>query len=49
MDAEKQIQIVIEPSKENPFVVIKKPRGLPSAPLFEGDKCAFSQAAKLYP
>lgn len=49
MDAEKQIQIVIEPSKENPFVVIKKPRGLPSAPLFEGDECAFTQAAKLYP
>ncbi|MDO5772789.1 MAG: pseudouridine synthase [Spirochaetales bacterium] len=49
MDAEKQIQIVIEPSKENPFVVIKKPRGLPSAPLFEGEECAFTQAAKLYP
>ena len=49
MDAEKQIQIVIEPTKENPFVVIKKPRGLPSAPLFEGEECAFTQAAKLYP
>ena len=49
MDTEKQIQIVIEPSKENPFVVIKKPHGLPSAPLFEGDECVFTQAAKLYP
>ena len=49
MDTEKQIQIAIAPSKENPFVVIKKPRGLPSAPLFEGDECAFMQAAKLYP
>ncbi len=49
MDTEKQIQIVIEPTKKNPFVVIKKPRGLPSAPLFEGDECAFTQAAKLYP
>lgn len=49
MDTEKHIQVVIAPSKENPFVVIKKPRGLPSAPLFEGDECAFMQAAKLYP
>lgn len=49
MDTEKQIQVVIAPSKENPFIVIKKPRGLPSAPLFEGDECAFMQAAKLYP
>lgn len=49
MDTEKHIQIVAGPSKENPFIVVKKPRGLPSAPLSEGDDCAFSQAANLYP
>lgn len=45
-----KIQIVSEPSEINPYIIIYKPQGIPSAPLSENDKnCAFFQAAMLYP
>ena len=28
-----RIEILFEPTEENPFVIIKKPHNLPSAPL----------------
>jgi len=44
-----KIEFLHEPTKDAPFAVIIKPRGLPSAPLFEGDESAFTQAAFAYP
>jgi len=45
-----KIKIIHEPSAEKPFLVIYKPKGLPSAPLSENDfENALSQAIKLYP
>lgn len=46
---EEKIRILHEPSPEEPFVICVKKRGIPSAPLKEGDKCAFSMVANLYP
>ena len=46
----KEIRIISLPSNENPFVVIDKPQGLPSAPLSNGDSNnAFAHAAKMFP
>ncbi len=46
----KKIEIVRKPDSENPFLVINKPHGLPSAPVFEGDRDnALFQALELYP
>jgi 23S rRNA pseudouridine1911/1915/1917 synthase len=45
-----KIRVVHEPSCEEPFAVVYKPHGLPSAPLSEGDKDnAFCYAAELFP
>lgn len=44
-----KIEILQEPSPANPFIILKKPRGLPSAPLFEHDDSAFTQASELFP
>ena len=46
---EENIRIIHEPSQNEPFVVCVKPRGIPSAPLKEGDISAFSMVADLYP
>lgn len=43
------ITIVHHPSKEEPFVILNKPAGLPSAPLKEGDVCALSFAVEKFP
>ena len=43
------IRVVRAPSKEDPFLVIEKPSGLPSAPLFEGQDSALTQAVKIFP
>lgn len=44
------IKIICEPTEENPFLVIYKPNGLPSAPLSINDENnAFSFAAKKFP
>lgn len=37
------------PSTKEPFVVLDKPAGLPTAPLREDDNCALSQAIALFP
>ena len=49
MDNNAQITIIQKPSQDNPFIVLIKPRNLPSAPLMEGEDSAFTQAATIYP
>lgn len=45
-----KIQVLTEPSKENPFIVIYKPHNLPSAPLTKDDRNnALFQAGELFP
>lgn len=45
-----KIKIISEPTAQNPFVVIYKPRNISSAPLTKDDKdCALFQVAKQYP
>ena len=43
------ITIVHEPTAAEPFVVLSKPAGLASAPLFAGDPSALTECAKLFP
>lgn len=43
------MKIISEPSAENPFLVLSKEAGLPSAPLYEGDRSAFTEAAEIFP
>ncbi len=44
------IKIIHEPSPLEPFVVLEKPSGMPSAPLFEGDgQNALFEAKRLFP
>lgn len=45
----KTITVIHEPSNAEPFVVLHKPRGLPSAPLKDGDESAYTQAELLFP
>ena len=45
-----KIKIIHEPSKNEPFIVVKKAAGLPSAPLREDDsENAFSMTAAYFP
>lgn len=44
-----RINIIHEPSVSEPYAVILKPRGLPSAPLAEGENSAYAQAQNLFP
>ena len=45
-----QIEIIKEPTNDKPFLVIYKPKGLPSAPLTPVDtENALAQAAAMYP
>lgn len=44
-----EIQVIHKCSQNEPFLIIKKPASLPSAPLKEGDISAFTQAAELFP
>lgn len=45
-----KIEIVSPVTYENPFAVIYKPQGIPSAPLKEDDRnCALFQAAEIFP
>ncbi len=46
MDA---IRIIHEPSDAEPFVVLEKKEGLPSAPLEDGDDCALTRVMTLFP
>lgn len=44
------IKIIHEPNPCEPFVVLEKPSGMPSAPLFEGDgQNALFEAKRLFP
>ena len=43
------IRVVHPPSQEDPFLVVEKPSFLPSAPLFEGQESALTQAVRLFP
>ena len=45
-----KIKIIREPSESQPFLVLYKTSGLPSAPISADDEDnAFSMAAKLFP
>ena len=45
-----QIKIISQPSESQPFIVLYKPSGIPSAPISPDDaNNAFSHAAKLFP
>lgn len=44
-----EIKIIHEPSESEPYVVIYKPSGIPSAPLKEGDESALTQVLLKYP
>ncbi len=46
---EPKIEIIHEPTRTEPFVVVKKPKNLPSAPLVLGDPSAYSQCENLFP
>ncbi|MCQ2240638.1 pseudouridine synthase [Treponema sp.] len=43
------INIIHKPSEKEPFLILDKPRGLPSAPLFSGDESALSYAVEKFP
>ena len=43
------IRVVHPPSQEDPFLVVDKPSCLPSAPLFDGQDSALTQAVRLFP
>lgn len=43
------ITVIHEPTSAEPFVVLSKPAGLPSAPLAVGDACALTECARLFP
>ena len=43
------IDVITAPSKDNPYIVIYKPKGLPSAPLSNNDTSALTQACSLFP
>ncbi len=44
-----ELDIIHEPSADSPFLIVNKPAGLPSAPLFEGDDSVLTLAAKKFP
>ena len=45
-----QIKILSEPSIQNPYVIVYKPKGIPSAPLSLDDKNnVYSQVAQKFP
>ena len=48
MSVEKMI-VLHEPSDSSPFLVVFKPAGIPSAPLFEGDESILTESIKLFP
>lgn len=41
--------IIHEPSEKEPFIILNKPRGLPSAPLKKDDESALTVASGKYP
>ena len=43
------MKIISAPTSENPFLIISKEAGLPSAPLFEGDNSALGNALAAFP
>ena len=47
--SEEKIRIIHAPSDQEPFVVLEKARGLPTAPLSPGDESALCEAEKIFP
>ena len=47
--SESLISLVHEPSDDEPFIVVYKPKNLPSAPLKAGDDSAGTQVEKMFP
>ena len=48
-DVESGLGILHRPTLGEPFAVVYKPGGLPSAPLFDGDDSALTRVASLFP
>ena len=48
-DVESGLGILHRPTQGEPFAVVYKPGGLPSAPLFDGDDSALTRVASLFP
>lgn len=46
---ENKIIVMHEPSPAEPFLILDKPKHLPSAPLCDGDASAYTQAESLFP
>ena len=44
-----RIKVLHEPSAAEPFLVLDKPMGLPTAPVRAGDDCALTQAVARFP
>ena len=44
-----EIRVIQAPDAEHPFAVVYKPKGLPSAPLKEGEDSALSRVAEIFP
>ncbi len=49
MNGIKDLEIIKNPSEGNPFVIVYKHRGIPSAPLRENERSAVTLAAELFP
>jgi len=49
MNTTKKITILQEPSEKNPFVIIYKPSGMPTAPLSVGEYSALTQTVECFP
>ena len=43
------MDIIHVPTNDSPFLLVSKPAGIPSAPLFEGDDSVLTQAVEMYP
>ena len=41
--------IIHSPTVDSPFLVVFKPAGIPSAPLFEGDESVLTESIRLFP
>lgn len=44
-----QLKILHAPSDSSPFLVVFKPAGIPSAPLFEGDESVLTETIRYFP
>ncbi len=46
---DRKIAVIHEPTSDEPFLIVNKPKHLPSAPLCSNDDSAYGQAEKMFP